>query len=397
MAKYPRVREQHIAVFGESGSGKTVLVSSFAGHHLARQSTPDALWDLVANDTGQGNRLLQNYFGMRDHAKQPMQTRFESVTYDFSIRVRERDSAVAKKWPFDVLKLAWHDYPGDWFEESPADEREEELRIDTFRSLLTSDAALLLVDGQKLLDHQGQEQRYLKKLFANVRQGLLRLKDGVLDDGQRLVEFPRIWVLALSKADLFPDRDVYWFRDLVIERAAGDIEELRRTLAEFVQEPRALSVGEDFLLLSSAKFELLPSSRTPVEIDVTERIGIDLILPIASLLPLQRRVQWMEAFDVPGKILDTMADGADALATALTGRAAAFVVGLVSKVPSVGAFIAPVAPAVVAKAAKLAGEQLRSLNETARERKDNLTATFTQFQMDLEQGVAGKIFIRSNR
>lgn len=31
MAKYPRVREQHTAVFGESGSGKTVLVSSFFG------------------------------------------------------------------------------------------------------------------------------------------------------------------------------------------------------------------------------------------------------------------------------------------------------------------------------------------------------------------------------
>lgn len=29
MGKYPRVREQHIAVFGASGSGKTVLVSSF--------------------------------------------------------------------------------------------------------------------------------------------------------------------------------------------------------------------------------------------------------------------------------------------------------------------------------------------------------------------------------
>ena len=29
MAKYPKIREQHIAVFGESGSGKTVLASSF--------------------------------------------------------------------------------------------------------------------------------------------------------------------------------------------------------------------------------------------------------------------------------------------------------------------------------------------------------------------------------
>jgi len=31
MVKYSRVREQHVAVFGEAGSGKTVLLSSFFG------------------------------------------------------------------------------------------------------------------------------------------------------------------------------------------------------------------------------------------------------------------------------------------------------------------------------------------------------------------------------
>ena len=54
MAKYPRVREQHIAVFGESGSGKTVLVSSFFGPTQERSYSND-LWDLIADDTGQGN------------------------------------------------------------------------------------------------------------------------------------------------------------------------------------------------------------------------------------------------------------------------------------------------------------------------------------------------------
>ena len=52
MAKYARIREQHLAVFGESGSGKTVLASSFYGPAQDKSSSND-LWDLVADDTGQ--------------------------------------------------------------------------------------------------------------------------------------------------------------------------------------------------------------------------------------------------------------------------------------------------------------------------------------------------------
>jgi hypothetical protein len=55
-AKYPRLREQHVAVFGETGCDKTVLVSSFFGRTQAGSSTND-LWDLVADAGGQGARL----------------------------------------------------------------------------------------------------------------------------------------------------------------------------------------------------------------------------------------------------------------------------------------------------------------------------------------------------
>ena len=93
-----------------------------------------------------------------------------------------------------------------------------------------------------------------------------------MEDGKPLVEFPRIWILALSKADLLPDLDVFEFRDLVIDKASDDLDELRKVLAGLVESPDALSVGEDFVLLSSAKFE-------PNRIEVTERIGLDLVLP----------------------------------------------------------------------------------------------------------------------
>ena len=37
------------------------------------------------------------------------------------------------------------------------------------------------MDGQKLLDNKGEEERYLKSLLTNFRHGLLRLKDDLLD------------------------------------------------------------------------------------------------------------------------------------------------------------------------------------------------------------------------
>jgi hypothetical protein len=393
MAKYPRIREQHIALFGESGSGKTVLASSFYGPSQEKWSSND-LWDLVADDIGLGTRLYKNYLGMRDHATVPGLTRFAGTTHYFSVKLKGGGKAKAKTRPFDILRLAWHDYPGEWFEESPSSELEANRRVDTFRSLLRSDVALLLVDGQKLLDYKGEEERYLKSLLTNFRQGLLQLKEDLLAGEGRLDEFPRIWIIALSKADLFPDWDVHSFRDLVIWNAAEHIEHLRATLQEFVVTPDALSLGEDFMLLSSAKFELSSAGSEPVEIDVTKRVGIDLILPVASLLPLERRVQWQEKMKIPMKVLESMADGADALAEVLIGRKGFGIQKLVAKLPKVGPLASKAVIPALMEAVKMAESQLRQINEQARETHDYLTATLTQFKLDLDQGETDGLLIR---
>jgi hypothetical protein len=393
MPKFPRIREQHIALFGESGSGKTVLASSFYGA-TQDKSFSNELWNLVADDTGLGNRLYKNYVGMRDHATAPTPTHFAGTIYYFSVKIKSGGNAKAKKWPFDILRLAWHDYPGEWFEESPSSEEEADRRVDTFRSLLRSDVALLLVDGQRLLDNRGEEERYLKSLFTNFRQVLLQLQDDLLAGGG-LVEFPRIWIIALSKADLFPEWDVHSFRDLVIWKAAEHIEQLRGTLRDFVVTPEALSMGEDFMLLSSAKFELSSAGPEPVEIDVTKRVGVDLILPVASLLPLERRVQWQEKMMIPMGVLDSLADGAESMATVLIGAQALRVDKLVAKIPRVGPLVSKAAiPALIA-ASKMAESQLREINEQARQSHDNLTATLTQFKLDLDHGETERLLIRS--
>ncbi|UAL31141.1 hypothetical protein K8W59_06630 [Nocardioides rotundus] len=395
MAKYPKVREQHIAVFGESGSGKTVLVSSFFGATQDGSYRND-LWDLVADDAGQGARLYRNYLGMRDEAQTPATTHFVNTTYYFSVKLKGGGEQSAKKRPFDVLRLAWHDYPGEWFEQHPSSEAEFNRRTDTFRSLLRSDVALLLIDGQKLVDHPGEEERYLKSVLGNYRQGLLRLKDQFLAESGRLVEFPRIWILALSKADLLPHIDVDAFRDLVLLKAFEDVERLRLTIAELIETPDALAIGEDFILLSAAKFELGSGSQDPVQIDLSERVGVDLVLPVASLLPLERRVLWQGKMTVPLNVLDSLADGAELIAAGLVGGKYAKVEKLLARIPKSGkaAIIASKALPMMATAVQLAGPKLKEMNQQARSQHDYLRATLTQFKQDLEQGAAEKV-IRS--
>lgn len=150
------------------------------------------------------------------------------------------------------------------------------------------------------------------------------------------------------------------------------------------------------MLLSSAKFELAPADDEPLEIDVTQRVGLDLILPVASLLPLERRVQWSEQMDIPRRVLDTLADGADVLAAALIGGQLFGLDKALAKLfPKIGPFASKAVLPVLAAAAKATGDQLRQVNAEARERKDYLTATLTQFKMDLDQGVTDKLIIKS--
>lgn len=381
--------EQHIAVFGESGSGKTVLLSSFFGATQEPQFLKKSLFHVLPVNIGEGNRLQKNYLGMKNEAKLPPSTKFAATSYAFAIKQKvEADEKVKKGRAFENLKIVWHDYPGEWFEESVEGEQAQR-KVDTFKQLLGSDVAMMLVDGQKLLDHRGEEERYLKNLFSNFRNGLLTIKDELLEDGQPLLVFPRIWILALSKADLLQDMSVYDFRDLLIQKASEEIGELREVIGGFIKGSDALSFGEDFVLFSSARFE-------PNKIEVSERIGLDLIMPIAAILPMERFARWAKNQTIPAEVLNQLLSGAAALAVVLN---------------SVNSFPGPVkavlskldkyqlqrAIRVVSAAAQLAKDQLNDVSAQGRAKHDTLRATLAEFRLALQAGETNDVLIRSKR
>lgn len=380
-----REREQHIAVFGESGSGKTVMVSSFYGAMLEPQYMKRSLFDVVADSTEQGRKLHNYYLGMKKSAQVPDFTRFSAESYSFQVKLSDKsDAKPTRGRPFDVLRLVWHDYPGEWFEQDLSGEQAQR-RVDTFKNLLGSDVALLLVDGQRLLDHRGEEERYLKSLLTGFRHGLLSLKDDLLDDGKPLRKFPRIWVMALSKSDLLPDLNVFEFRDLLVEKARHEIDELNRVIAGFVEGSAALSVGEDFVLLSSAKFDA-------DTIEVSERVGLELILPLAAILPFQRHARWSRLKLIPGKLGEQLLSKGKALILA------AAMLGEEGKLPArVSRWVSLLDPKVVDEVAALAGDKLAEVNAAALAKRDYLAATLTRFQMDLEVGEEKQILLRSRR
>lgn len=379
--------EQHIAVFGESGSGKTVLVSSFYGAAQEPQYSRDKPWRVIANDAGQGGRLHSNYLGMRDQGRAPQGDKFLQTSYSFSMRFKGAGSGPTKKRPIDELRLVWHDYPGEWFESEASTPSEAQNQVDTFRSLLVSDVALLLVDAQRLLDHAGEEERYLKYLFANFKNGLLAKKDAILEKGKPLVKFPRIWVLALSKADLLPAMDVYAFRDLLVLKASGEMHELREVLSEFVVESDAFSLGEDFVLLSSAKFE-------PDHIDVVERVGVDLVLPMATMLPLERSAQWARKKQMSVAAIEkSLGVGAGA---AMLGLALLNKVPLPGVIGSLTKLAAPMlSKNVLDGVVNVTTEHVKKLNSEAEKKHNALTQMLTEFKLQLASGESEHVLLRS--
>ncbi|MEW1962355.1 ATP/GTP-binding protein [Microbacterium sp. NPDC077644] len=386
-----KMLEQHIAVFGESGSGKTVLLSSFYGPTQEKGFGDRNRYDVVADSREQSKAVYQNYVGMRDYRTLPESTQFASTAYSFKIQMAQGPSGGQKQQTsHDTMRVVWHDYPGEWFAKDLSGE-EAKRRVAGFRSLLRSDVAILLVDAQQLIENEGQEHAYLKSLFHTYRDGIAALQDDILDDGAPLIRFPRIWMIALSKADLLPDLDVHAFRDLVIGKAGADLAQLTEAIKSMVQSPEALAVGDDFVLLSSAKF-------TPDEIDLTERIGLDLILPIASVLPFERHLRWADTMNLPAKVGKDLLSNVEVFSSLISGLLGFLAVKAPGPVRPVAALLSAIlSKDKVERFIRMGRDKLEEVERVAIARRDYLAAVLARFRLDLEAGEADDVLLRSLR
>jgi ABC-type dipeptide/oligopeptide/nickel transport system ATPase component len=167
---------ESIAIVGESGSGKTVLLSSFFGMHTEPHSTNSIKWQVTADYFGQGSDLRRNYLQMKNSSAKPEPTRFKTSEYSFSLLLNDHQVDTQSLRPDETLRIKWHDYPGEWFEQGVSGAEEAKRRVDAFRSLLGSQVGLILVDAQRLIDNAGEEERYLKSLFGNFQNALKNLR-----------------------------------------------------------------------------------------------------------------------------------------------------------------------------------------------------------------------------
>lgn len=366
-----------------------MLLSAFYGAAQENASIKRDGFAVVAEDPGQGNSLNSRYLGMKKSGTVPPQNRFSSTSFAFTVKVAQ-PAVTAQE--FDVLRLVWHDYPGEWFEQGVTGPEEEARRVNAFRALLESDVAVLMVDGQSLLDNRGEEERYFKSLFTNLSNGLLRIRDELLPDGKRLVQFPRIWVLALSKCDLLPDMNVEEFRDLMIEKAADEIEKLRNVLEGLVESKEVLSVGEDFVLLSSAKFE-------GNKIEVEKRVGLNLLLPLASVFAFERHLKWAQADHIGKDLAVLLLQDAQTVAVAL-GMLGEFILKIAGSSNRLVAWLGGALLVVSPRLADLAKEIEKSMAEADAKqvvKRDGLAGVLARFREDLSRAEEESVFKRSLR
>lgn len=385
---------QQIAVFGTARSGKTTLLSAFYGTTQEPNYVLQKPYAVIAENQGEAAQLYHNYTTLRDTGTYPdVTTHLNMNAHAFTVRLRENSQQQtvtapgslfgkrkknfpanpASEKPFDAMRLVWHDYPGEWLEEPAVNAAEAQHRGEVFRSLLGSQVALLLIDGAKLLQNKGNEAVYLQQLLHTYTSGLLQVRDEVLPDGKPLLEFPRIWIFALTKADLLPDIDVYQFKQLMLNSAASQLTDLRETIESFIQTREALSVGEDFLLLSAAQ----------------HNHGVEILLPLAAILPFERHAKWAKRLNLPGTFSTVLIQGASVAALALMS-------GKIKILPAPLRWgLSLLGSAGVERGIKHLGTKLKDHSAISKKRAKLLSNALHGFYADLAAAEKARVFLRS--
>lgn len=288
-------RIHQVAVLGESGSGKTTLLATFYGRQQSAAFDAANRYRLRAAETSQGTELLTIYHRLSGNALAPA-TKFAERLYTFDLLPTGSSTS--------ACQLKWIDYPGEWWTETPTSNDEQERKRQALASLIQSDVAILLLDGARF---KQDPDLYTNRLLKSFRDELGRIRVHLTRlQHLPLAAFPRVWVLALSKCDLLPGVSAEHLREQVSRAAHEEVMALQEEMRTLIRTPNKLSIGTDYLLLSSALF----SSDNPAQVvDPNKTVGIEVITGIAAIAPIRHAVFWNTAKSGTGSASKTVLNG----------------------------------------------------------------------------------------
>lgn len=255
-----KMQEIRIALFGQSSSGKTTLLASYFGNQQMNSFEKEHGYRLAVEDTAKGNRLLSKYYKM-EKGEFPLGTAtFEEYHFNFKVHGLTEPS----------FKIVWYDYPGGWWENTPKDEEEKSVRREAFKNLLQSQVGILLVDG---VQYNNSGISYVNYLLDQFKNEIRNIKDSLASAGSPMTDFPKQWIIALSKADILSESAT---AEDFCKKTVSDGNDQLEGLANAINL-NLKDFGCQYMLISSVK------GNDNKVINAHQYIGIQLIAPVALL------------------------------------------------------------------------------------------------------------------
>lgn len=241
----------NVAVYGGSGAGKTVLLSSLFDCLGRPGPSKGRGYVIRAENKHLGNRLLLAYEDIIKKGDMPDGTA-HMEEFRFSLG-NER----AMSWP---LQFSWFDYRGGiWDQIGAVDDDKNPLlqepkSLSDLKTLASCIAGLLIVDGEDFVSNPGGsiiELTARLERLGTIRKAYEKKTRFLWFFSGEEITYPEEWVIALTKADRMPDD--YSAKTFCDEFLRMD----RKHGLPFAQVAEKLGVqdglGHRFMILSSFK------------------------------------------------------------------------------------------------------------------------------------------------